>query len=161
MKQWWQALSRRDQRMLMGGSIALLLLLSYVLVWEPLHNGVDHLRQTNLEQQAILQWMQQSAQQARVLRSAARVDGAMRGGESTQALVERTARQGPLAAALKLVRADGDKAVSVTLESANFDELVVWLDQLQRVYAIELDTAQIERLQPGKVNARLGLKDAP
>lgn len=160
MKQWWQALSRRDQRMLMGGSIALLLLLSYVLVWEPLHNGVDRLRQTNLEQQAILQWMQQSAQQARILRSTVRVDGAMRGEESTQALVERTARQGPLATALKQVRADGDKAVSVTLESASFDELVIWLDQLQRVYTIELDTALIERLQPGKVNARLGLRDA-
>lgn len=161
MKQWWQGLARREQRVLMIGAAALMLMLGYLLVWEPLHNGVERLERNTAEQQAVLQWMQRSAQQAKALSGLARVDRAMRGSESAQALIERTARAGVLAQGFKQARQSTEQEVQASFELVDYDELVVWLDQLHRVYGIELIAAEIDRVQPGRVDARVTLRDRP
>lgn len=159
MRQWWQGLARREQRILLAGAAALALMLGYLLVWEPLHQGVLRLERSTAEQQAVLQWMQRSAQQARALSGVARVDSAMRGSESAQALIERTARSSGLAEGYKQTRQAAENELLVSFEAVGFDELVVWLDQLQQVYGLELVVAELDRVQPGRVNARLTLRD--
>lgn len=159
MKIWWEGLSIRDRRIIIIGGALLTVLMLYALVWDPLHRGVAHLRDANDEQRAVLNWMQKASQEVRALQGVARVDAAVRGGESLLSLVDRTTKIGRLAGTLKKVQPDGDGKVQVWFEQAPFDELVPWLEQLGRQYGVQLENAQFERQLPGIVNARLTLRE--
>ena len=57
---------------------------------------------------------------------------------------------------LKRVEEERQHTVRVWIEQVAFDQLIVWLDSLQRKYAITTASLVVERLdQPGRVNVRL------
>jgi general secretion pathway protein M len=133
------------------------LALAYLLVWDPLHSRVSHLRQTVDEQQSLKRWMQQAAVEAKQLRRGA-VSGAD-AGRSLLAVVDQTSKQSQLGPAVKTIQPDGQDLVRVSLEQASFDDLVLWVDSLRSVYGVSIVDATIDRQsEAGRVNAHLTLK---
>jgi len=158
VKAWFLSLAPRERLMVSAAAGIVILALVFLLAWEPLASRVTQLQQSVDEQQALKQWMQQAAVEARQLRGAAgsTAAGANR---SLLAVVDQTSKQSRLGSAVKRIQPDGQDLVRVTLEQASFDDVVLWLGTLQRSYGVNVVDAAIDRqANAGRVNARLTLK---
>jgi general secretion pathway protein M len=161
MKEFWSGLSPRDRRILIIGAVLLAVLLPYWLVWQPLTERAASLERSVAAQHADLAWMQAAAERVRGLQAAAPATPAARGGQSPLAIIDRTAREGPLVGTVRRVQPEGAGAVRVWLEDAPFDDLVLWLGTLETRYGLRVTSLVVDR-QPaeGRVHARLSLEAA-
>ncbi|MGA9422237.1 MAG: type II secretion system protein GspM, partial [Rhodanobacteraceae bacterium] len=67
-----------------------------------------------------------------------------------------------LETALKRVEPVGARSVRVTFETAGFDALMRWLEDLSRDYGVEASDFSADRADGiGLVNARVTLEDTP
>lgn len=161
MKAWWENLGARERGLIVVGTVLVMMLLSYVLAWEPLRNSDRRLRQSVAERRADLAWMRQAAEEIKRLGGA----GAARpvaDNRSLLTLVDQTARATGLGAALKRVAPQGDDKLSAQLDGAEFDKLIPWLSGLERDQAIAIISLNVDRTDaPALVNARVVLGRRP
>ena len=157
MKDWFAGLEPRERMLISGGAVVLVLLLLYVMIWEPISSNYRTLKESVAEQKQTLVWMKQSAAQIKALQRSS--PGAARGlgGRSLLAVVDKSARSGGLGEAIKRIEPDGGKGVKVWLEGVAFDPMILWLGKLTRTYRIETSIITIEPQGGGRVNARLTL----
>ncbi|MGD8998843.1 MAG: type II secretion system protein M [Granulosicoccaceae bacterium] len=157
MKQWWAKLNSRERRTVLAGAAMLAVLMLYLLAWEPLlaerarlTASVDTLRSDH-------SWMQKAASELKQLRGSGAVATQRFG--SLLGVINSTAQPVLKDAVLKRVEEDRDNSVRVWIEAVAFDDLVLWLGDLQRRYGITASSISAERLgKPGRVNARLILQ---
>lgn len=161
MKAWWENLGARERGLIVVGTVLVMMLLSYVLAWEPLRNSDRRLRQSVAERRADLAWMRQAAEEIKRLGGV----GAARpvaDNRSLLTLVDQTARATGLGAALKRVAPQGDDKLSAQLDGAKFDKLIPWLSALERDQAIAIISLNVDRTDaPALVNARVVLGRRP
>jgi general secretion pathway protein M len=133
-------------------------MLAYLLVWEPLANKNESLRNSYQNSQELIDWMQDAATEAKALQSKIKSSGAS-GGSKNQSLlgiIDRTAKSNKLGKSVKRVQPDGKTGARVWLEQAIFNDMVKWLELLQRKEGVRIVTTVIEKQdEPGLVNARL------
>jgi len=157
IKAWFFGLQQQERIIVSGGAIALVLMLFYVAIWDPVHTGVTELEKKIARQAPALEWMQQAASEVSVLRSG-QTAKKVTTGQSLLSLVDSTAKQGGLGNALKRVKPDGDKKVSVWFEEASFDGMITWLEKLNKTYSIEISSIVIDRKDtPGIIDSRVVL----
>lgn len=155
MKDWFTGLQPRERLLLIGGSAVLVLLLFYTMMWEPLSGSVRRLRANIAQQESLLSWIQDAAQDVKALRGTSRRPAKLKPGQSLFSLIDSTAKSSRLGDALKRVKPDGENKVSVWLEEAAFDDVMRWLENLQRSYGIEIKSITIDRKDiVGKVDAK-------
>ena len=158
MKEWLANLAPRERRILVGGAVVLVVLLFYVLVWEPLHAGVAQMRTAVAEQRDTLRWMHEAAAEVKSLAASGGQGGGGLGGRSLLAVVDQSARSANLGPALKRVEPEGQASARVRLEGASFDAMVGWLTGLARSSQVFATSLSIERADAnGQVDARLTL----
>ncbi len=156
MKAWFESLDLRERRLLMVSGALLSVMLFYVLLWEPLEDGIKSLQKSNAEQQKQLQWMRQSAQEVKQLRGSSGRSAQLAQGQSLLAAIDRSARANKLGDALKRVQPDGSNRARVWLEGASFDQVVRWLDGLQRQQGVRVVSSVFDALETkGRVDVRL------
>jgi len=156
MKDYWRNLQAREQRTLLIGGVAVLMLLIYSLVIDPFTQGLSRLEQGVAENRALLAWMEQAAQQVKTLRGSSAVQQA--GGGSLLSLIDRSAKQNGLGGALKQVKPEGE-GVRLRFEQAGFDDMVRWLGRLGAEQGVGVTTLTLERLpSSGQVNATVVLE---
>jgi general secretion pathway protein M len=156
MKAWLDNLEPRERRAVLLGGGAALAFLVYALVWLPLAERYEHTHQRVIEQRAAYEHMVAQAAEVRRLRETAPTVVRTGGGQSVLALVDRTAREAGLGAALKRVEPDGPSGVRVWLEQAPFRELTLWLTRLEHSHGVRAVTVTMDRPdRPGTVNARI------
>ena len=103
--------------------------------------------------------MQQLAVQAKQARAMQPRKAGIAGGRSLLGTIDSTAKSNQLANALKRVQPDGENKARVTLDGAQFDKVVRWLENLQRQQGIVIVTSSVEKQsEPGLVNVRLLLQ---
>lgn len=159
---WWQALAPNERRMLGIGTVVVALLLGWALVWHPLALKRAELEQTIEVQRRDLAYVRVGAAEIERLRAAGLRSRADRQGKSLLALADATARGAGLESALKRVEPVGARSVRVSFETANFDALVGWIEELSRSYGVEAGDLSADRADGiGLVNARVTLQDAP
>lgn len=158
MMAWLQGLEPRERRLLVLGTVALLVMFFYLVAWEPLAKGVEAQRHQHQQQTALLHWMEQSTAEAKRLRAATGRPAQLARGQSLLAAVDRTARSNQLGDALKRVQPDGDNQARVWLEGASFDRILRWLDALEQQQGVHVVNSVFEAgEEPGRVDARLVL----
>ena len=156
MKEWFTGLALRERTMVSIAAVVVVLALVYAVAWGPLASSVSRLQQSVEEQQALKQWMQQSAAEVNQLRGAA---GSSDDHRSLLAVVDQTSKQSQLGPAVKRIEPDGQELVRVSLEQASFDDMVTWLGSLQRSFGVGVADVSIDRqADSGRVNARITLK---
>ena len=156
MKEWFTGLALRERTMVSIAAVVVVLALVYAVAWGPLASSVSRLQQSVEEQQALKQWMQQSAAEVNQLRGAA---GAAADHRSLLAVVDQTAKQSQLGPAVKRIEPDGQELVRVSLEQVSFDDMMTWLGSLQRSSGVSVADLSIDRqADSGRVNARITLK---
>lgn len=157
MKQWFAGLHARERRIVSGAVVVLLIILVYVLVWEPLSNKRAQLQTSLQAQRNTYAWMQQAAREIRQLsRQGA---GAKKQSGSLLGMINSTAKPVLRGATLKRVEEDRQQGVRVWIEQVAFDDLVRWLGQIEQQYGIRVSSLVSERHnKAGRVNVRLILQ---
>lgn len=156
MNAWWTGLAPRERLIVGGGSVVLMLVLIYLLIWEPIANKREQIRTDISALSADLAWMQQVAGQ--VKRRAAQQGnqssaGAARG--SVLTLVEVSARAAGLHETLERVQPEGQGA-RIWFAETGFDGLLSWLGELEQRQGLHVSQLAVDAGNaPGMVTARI------
>lgn len=162
IRERWQSLQAREQRIVAGGGFVVALLLGWAFVWHPLASKRAELRDRVDAQRRDLAYVRVAAAEVERLRAAGTRSKPDRQGRSLLALADATARGAGLESALRRVEPVGTASVRVSFEVASFDALIDWLETLSRDYGIETSDLSADRADGvGLVNARVTLQDAP
>ncbi|MDH5301275.1 MAG: type II secretion system protein M [Gammaproteobacteria bacterium] len=155
---YWAQLRPRERLGLIAAAVLVLLTMIYLLLWEPVFNESNRLKHSIEQQQELVGWMRQSAAEAKALRGS----GPQRFNGSLLGLIDSTAKNSSLGNSMKRVEPDGSDRVRVWMEQASFDELIHWLNQLQRNYGVQITSVVIDRMEGGTgfVNARFEFSGA-
>ena len=159
LRAWLAGLSHRERTLVLtAGGIAAIALLYLALVM-PLQAMADR-REARVEQKsADLAWMRQVA--PAVTAAAAGGGAEVPTGESLVVLVDRTAREAGLGAALRDQSPNGEAGLRLRLDAAAFDTLIEWLGRLQERHGVAIEAANFDATgNPGLVNASLTLAHA-
>jgi len=159
MKDWFAGLEPRERLLVSGGGVVLLVLLLYLMIWEPIASNYQALNEGVAEQKKTLVWMKQAAAELKLLQRSGSGTARGLGGRSLLAVVDQSARSGGLGPAIKRIEPEGGKGVKVWLEGVAFDPMILWLGKITRTYQIETSIITIEPQGAGRVNARLTLLD--
>lgn len=156
----WSTLAAREQRMLLGGSLMLVVLLVIFLFWIPLQERLHQGKLLLKERQAMVLWMDQSKQevlQLRATQGTKKSSGTQK--KSLLSLSDQTAREQGLGETLKRVEPEGSKRVRLWFEKVSFDQLLTWLATLNQHNGVQVEQLTLEKEEetPGKVRVRLVL----
>ena len=160
MKEWYLSKEPNERRALLIGTVIVIALLLYSLGWKPLTNAIQRNQGHLIQQQETLQWMRGTAQKIKQLSGNQRPVLAATANQPLLSIVENTAktiiRSGGV---LKRVEPKDRDTVQVWLDQASFDEVIRWLNNLQRNSGIHATNISLEKQkQVGVVNARITLK---
>ncbi len=146
-------LSTRERRVLaVGGVIAAVLFVLAVVL--PLERNVAQLHQAVTRKRADLAWMRRVAPELAAAGPAHRVSS-----QPLIVLIDQSAHQTGLGAALTGSTPNGSGRLSLQLQNAPFDRMIGWLARLRQRDGVEVVSARISATgKPGLVNASLDLK---
>lgn len=158
MKQWWQALSPRDRATLQIAIMVISLLLFWAFLWQPTMSARSSLRTQVAQSEADLGYMQQASATLQTLSAGGSATVFERNGRSLLALADGTAREARLGHAVKRIEPISSGRVNVFLEAAEFDQLAIWLEQLQSMHGVRVDEYSLQRAAGiGTVDGRVSL----
>lgn len=157
MRAWWEGLSSRDQLIVMALSVVAMVLLFYVLALKPLGDTRAELRESTRAKQANLVWMRAAALELQQLRRK-QPAAANTSNRSLLSVVDASAKRAGLRKPIERMEPDGDTAVKLSINDAEFDKLIRWLADLQRSQGVNVDRATFNKAEGnGLVDIRLTL----
>lgn len=156
MKAWWAGLVPREQRIVLSGLVALVVLLLWLGVWEPIAESRAALRSETSTLSTDLAWMQQVADQVRRRGAQQRSQPSSIGaGGSVLTLIEISANAAGIKEALGRVQPEGQGA-RLSFDEVGFDSLVGWLNDLENRHGLQIRQLAVDvSSSPGMVSARL------
>jgi type II secretory pathway component PulM len=148
----YEALAPRERTFVLVGCIAAaVLIVGGGLI--KLHSAAIAVDKRVAAKRETLSWMQSVAPRIQAMPAPAAGD------ESLALLVDRTARESGLGAALTGAEPSGDTALRVRVEGASFDVLVAWLARIQQEHGLTVESADmIATATTGAVNASIVLQ---
>lgn len=157
LKDWFFSLQARERAVVVAGGVLVLLVAIYMLALAPFYAAVNSRAERVARKEGDLAWMRSVGGEVMALNVSSETPVAPTN-ESLVVLIDRTARECGLGAALTGQTPNGDNGIRVRLEQAEFDKLVVCLGSLQQAHAVNIESANINRTaKPGFVNASLVL----
>lgn len=157
LNNWYNGLPLRDRNLLITVITLLVITLFYLIVWEPVHQGRDLQQQKLKSQQDVYAWMQSASNEARSLKGSG-----TRKAPSNQPLaliLENSAKISGLKQYINKIESSGKSGARVKIDSASFDQLLVWLNTLEQQHGVTITTASIERNDTaGTISARLSFE---
>lgn len=161
MKEWWLSRQARERQLLAGSGLILVVVLVYVLIWEPWQQRLERLRTDVSALQADLMWMRQAAAELHRLQATAPTVSAGVGGMALATRIEQSARSAGLETGLRRLEPHTDGSLRLWLEQTSFSRLLPWLVELHNGGGIRIDEVQLERPAAAlgdRINARLTLR---
>jgi general secretion pathway protein M len=157
LKDWFFSLQARERAIVVSGGILVLIVAIYLLALAPFYAAVNSRAERVARKEGDLAWMRSVGGEVMAL-NANTTAAVAPSNESLVVLIDRTARECGLGAALTGQTPNGDNGIRVRLEQAEFDKLVVCLGSLQQAHSVNIESANIDRTgKPGFVNASLVL----
>jgi general secretion pathway protein M len=152
VQSWYETLAPRERMFVLAGGVAAAVLIVGGGLLK-VHSAAAAVDKRVAAKQETLAWMQSVAPRIQAMPAAAPGD------ESLAILVDRTARESGLGAALTGAEPSGDTALRVRLEGASFDVLVAWLARVQQEHGLTVESADIvSSATAGAVNASIVLQ---
>lgn len=152
---WYNSLPQRERIIVIAASIFIVITLFYLIVWEPIFQGLEKQQQQYKSQQSIVSWMQEASAEVKILkRSGARTITS--NNQPVSLIIEQSAKISGLQNSLGKLESSGKEGARVTLDAASFNQMLVWLNNLEKQHGVTVTSASIERNEKsGTVNARL------
>jgi len=158
IRNWYHGLQQRERQLVLAASVVVITTLLYLVIWEPVHKGLNEQTQKHKVQVDIFEWMQTAATEVSALKA---TGAAKRRTSSTQPVtlvVEQSAATAGLKPYVRKLESTSDKGARITIDEASFDQILLWLNTLQVQHGISVSSANIDRVdKPGAVNARMTL----
>ncbi len=162
MKDWFANLEQREQWVVGGGGVIVLVIVLWAFVWLPLDRGQQRLESgVEVWQSALSDIRGIAAQDGQS--GGAGPDGRNISNESPVVIVDRTLRERSLNNSVQR-RQPVPNGIRVEFESVPFDQLVVWLGDVYSGYGLAVQNGSMSlssRNEPGRINATLTLERAP
>lgn len=147
-----EKLNDRERTMVYAAAVALIIFLPYQLLWAPLMNTVEEKRTRLEKQQLDFIWMQSHLAEVKQLSTASPQTSSS--GQSLYGVVERTARQ-KFGGDIR-VQQEGKKGIRIQIKNSGFDDVMIWLDDLQFRHKIYVKDFKIDREKTaGRVRASI------
>lgn len=158
LKNKFDALEYRERMIVIGGLVFLAISLFYLAVWDPIISARDTEREHYDSQQQTLEWMQQAVREIQSLKSTGASTASRFKNQSVSSLAELSAQSTGIKP--YIIKQESDKkGVKIQLEQADFDRLIMWLNDMEQKYAIQAGTVHIEKQAAnGAVNVRVTLE---
>jgi len=158
IQHWYQGLQQRERQLVLAASTVIIITLLYLIIWEPIHKGIEDQTQKYQTQVDIIDWMQTAAIEVRTLKASGASKRRTNNSQPVTLLVETSAATAGLKPYLTKLESTSDKGARVTIDAASFDQVLLWLNTLQTQYGISVSSASLERDdKAGAVNARMTL----
>ncbi|HLP97885.1 MAG TPA: type II secretion system protein GspM [Sideroxyarcus sp.] len=141
---YWDALSAEQQRTLSWGGWILAPLLAYGLLWQPAHDAVAKLQPVLSRLRAQAMQMQTQATEAQSLRRRAQ-PAVLEGDKMKSAVEAMAAKEGWRAPGFSVELAEQNN-VRVVAERLMFVQWLRWLNDLEQVHHIRVDTVTVSAL---------------
>ena len=155
---WYRGLQQRERQLVLAASVVIIITLLYLVIWEPIHEGLEEQTQKYQAQLEILEWMQAASAEAAALKASGVSNNKASSTQPVTLLVENSAATAGLKPFMSKLESTSDKGARVTLDAASFDQLLLWLNTLQSQYGISVSAANLDRDdKPGAVNVRMTL----
>ena len=157
---WWNSLAARERVAVLVGSMGVLLVLLYLVLWMPLARNTTALHNRIGQQQQDLAWMQTAAKRIKQLQQTPAHSG---GRGSLLSIVEKTLTDNGLKTSLQRMEPDGANKVKVWLNRSNFDQFIRFIGRLEQAHGINITSASLVPSQSGGRSSdaeRNGLIDA-
>ena len=152
-------LSQRDQKLAVVITILLSVTLFYTMIWEPLHKELAHQQEEQVTQKEIYTWMQNAQTEVVALKKAGGATTRVIKSNSPVSIVaEQSANTSGLKQHISKIESSGKNSAQIKIESASFDQMLLWINTLNTRYGLTVASAKIERTPTvGIINARLTL----
>jgi general secretion pathway protein M len=157
IRDWWQQLAPREQLMVAGCAVFIVLALIWSMVIQPLYTGRTQLAQEVATKQGQLANFQELASRIAPATASGASSNPGNNTESIVVIIDRTTRNRAIAPYLKRNQPEGTAGVRLRFEGAPFDELVEWLGELSQSYGLVAVTASFDEAGTGRVNCSLVL----
>ena len=159
IKLWFNSLPSKEQWMVSATGLLIIVTLFYLIVWEPIHVGLEAEQQKQQSQKEIMLWMQQAALEVTVLRSSGNRGTVRDKNKPATLVIEQTINNAGLKPSVSKIESSGKNGARVVLNDAPFNQILVWLNTMATHNGIQVVSANIERAnKPGRANARLTLE---
>lgn len=156
VQQWFDKLAPRERWMVMAGGLFALVALIFALGIRPVYQARDAAAERVAEQRQLLTDIEQVARRFGPQSAGAVATSASN--ESVIVLIDRSTRERGLSGYLKRNQPEGNDGVRLRMENAPFDELLLWLSDVQSGQGLAAVSASFDPAgEPGRVNANLVL----
>lgn len=156
IQQWLDKLAPRERWMVMGGALFALVALIFALGILPVYRARDAAAERLAEQRQLLADIEQVAR--RFGPQSPATGATPTSNESVLVLIDRSTRERGLSSYLKRNQPEGTDGVRLRMENAPFDELLLWLSDVQSGQGFAAVSASFDPAgEPGRVNANLVL----
>ena len=136
MKQWFDSLAEREQRLVIGASIVFVIGLFFQLVWGPLNSSLDKAEQNLKNKQALLQWVGEKTAEYQQLKGNSKSTAS----GSLNQIVNTAARQAGISIAR--MQPQGD-SLQVQIDEVEFNALVRWLATLVQNKGLTIESLDV------------------
>jgi len=155
-RHWFYSLPKKEQQIVSGTTAFVIITLFFLIVWEPLHLGLNSEKLKQTTQNKNLIWMQQAAAEVKSLRSSGNRTNLRDKNKPTTLVIEQAINNAGLKSSVNKIESSGNDGIRVTLTEVPFNQMLVWLNTLATHNGIHVTSANIERASSvGKANVRL------
>ncbi len=146
LKNYWSSLESRERLVLSWGALIVAAILIYVLIWQPWRHALSFMELSVKQMRADSVWMTQQAQAMKnggVGASEQKYKGAE---QSLVSLIQQTAKQAKVDKVIQqIVPNQQNGEVRVVLEGVAFNQWVKWVDQLYKIYGVDIQQINAEK----------------
>jgi general secretion pathway protein M len=127
MIEWYKNLAQREQQFLSFGAAIVVLLFSYLLIYEPMQNGIIDSQKSLDQKQTDFRRLVEISNQYKKLSSTVSKTSSKKGNKSLLAVIDQSGSVAGIKSSIKRLTPEGKNKVRVRVENVSFDKLVKWL----------------------------------
>ena len=159
MKTRWQHLSLAEKKVVVIGSAVIIPLLIYALVFSPLSNSVQTLRDQVQKNQRLLAWMQQNDEKIRALEKVQHPASEEKSSTALLSLIQNALNQSTIGKNISQLQQAEGNAIQIKFQQVNFDSLMQWLIPFCQARQLVITQMTIKPMTAtGTVDAELKLQ---
>jgi len=157
-QQWLDTLQQREKYIVIGGSIALIFILFYLIIWEPITSNYEQQKLKLDSQSQLYSWMKNASSEISSIKAAGGSLTSRFKNQSISSLADRSARTTGVKSFITKIE-QSKSGVKVIMKSASFDLIINWLSDLENKYGISSSNIKVEQAkEPGSVDAYITLE---
>jgi len=149
LKSTFLQLSEREQRLVIISAVLVLVAIFYWGIWSPLNTSIERGQTAVKNQTELLDWVQKNANRAAQLRASGGKNASF-SGSLPQAVNQSASRMN---IAISRMQPQGEE-LQVWIDQAPFNDILSWLQSLEKSGVSILDIDIVESDLPGQVKIR-------